>query len=64
MPSALRSLNTVPEMLPGAYSPALTTVALPELTVTAARPVAETTLLGRLPLGEKLSPSILITCTL
>ena len=54
----------MPEMLPGAYSPALTTVALPELTVTAAKPVAETTLLGRLPLGEKLSPSILITCTL
>ncbi len=58
-PSALASVNTVPVIVLGAYSPALTVVDEPEVTVTGAVPVPEMVLSGsvvEVPVGEKLLP--------
>ena len=52
MPSALRSLNTVPLIVLGAYSPAFAVDVLPEVTVT-----------GSLPGVENVSPGLATNCT-
>ena len=52
VPSALRSLNTVPLIVLGAYSPAFTVELLPEVTVTGS-------LLG----VENVSPDFPMNCT-